>query len=144
MRPLHGLVQWRDPKLAAGVLVAKAGRILLVQRNHEPGLGLWSFPSGFVDRGEVVEEAAAREAMEEAGVPVAVGALLGCSARRVIRSCSSSTRAPRMQDRCPVPRRLPPRSSIGLLPPLAFEHDAGIIARWVSRHPPAGASSSPA
>jgi NADH pyrophosphatase NudC (nudix superfamily) len=64
--PGCGQIQWRDPKVAAGVLVAREGRVLLVRRNHEPGLGLWSFPSGYVDRGEVVEAAAAREYAEEA------------------------------------------------------------------------------
>src|SRR5215213_3543266 len=74
--PSCGEVQWRDPKVAAGVLVTREGRILLVQRNHEPGLGLWSFPSGYVDRGEVVEQAAAREVAEETGLEVRIHRLL--------------------------------------------------------------------
>ncbi len=127
-----GLVQWRDPKLAAGVLVARAGRVLLVRRNHEPGLGLWSFPSGFVDRGEVVEEAAAREALEEAGVDVEVVRLIGVFSERgqpvvfvMYEARTSDT---------PVPG--PEALAVDFfapddLPPLAFDHDKHIIDTWV-------------
>ena len=53
------------------------GKAVIVQRAHNPGKGLWTFPGGFVNRGEVVSTAAAREALEEAGIEVAVGPLLG-------------------------------------------------------------------
>ncbi|MDP6605815.1 MAG: NUDIX domain-containing protein [Dehalococcoidia bacterium] len=72
-----GFVQWSDPKLATGVVVEHDGRVLLVRRNHDPMYGRWSFPSGFVDSGEVVEEAAAREVREETGVEVWIDRLLG-------------------------------------------------------------------
>ncbi len=75
--PACGYVQYRDPKVAAGVVATIEGRILLVRRNHEPALGRWSFPSGYVDAGEVVEQAAAREVREEAGVEVRIDRLLG-------------------------------------------------------------------
>lgn len=67
-----------DPKLAAGVLIARDGRVLLGKRGpsaREPGK--WSFPAGFVERGERVEDAARREAREEAGLDVAIGRLIG-------------------------------------------------------------------
>lgn len=136
-----GLVQWRDPKLAAGVLVARAGRVLLVQRNHEPGLGLWSFPSGFVDRGEVVEAAAAREAFEEAGVAVTIGRLIGVFSAPGNPVVFVVYEASTDDDPVPGPEALAaaffdPAS----LPPLAFEHDAGIIARWAD---PASNPGSP-
>ncbi len=70
-------VHFLDPKVAAGVIPTLGGRAVLVRRAHNPGKGLWTFPGGFVNRGEVVHEAAVREAKEEAGVEVRVGALLG-------------------------------------------------------------------
>ncbi|MBI3128089.1 MAG: NUDIX hydrolase [Candidatus Tectomicrobia bacterium] len=76
-RPGCGHVHFLDPKLAAGVILAREGKALLVQRRHNPGKGLWTFPGGFVNRGEVVAEAAAREALEETGVEARMGPLLG-------------------------------------------------------------------
>ncbi len=72
-----GHVHFLDPKVAAGVVATMEGRAVLVRRAHNPGRGLWTFPGGFVNRGEVLSAAAAREAREEAGVEVAVDALLG-------------------------------------------------------------------
>src|SRR6185369_9977206 len=66
-----------DPKVAAGVLVEREGGLLLLRRGIEPGYGRWVFPGGFVDRGEHPEEAAVREAREEAGVQVALRGLVG-------------------------------------------------------------------
>lgn len=73
-----GRVAYLDPKLAVAVLITAKGRILLGKRG--PGTresGKWSFPAGFVERGERVESAAAREAFEETGLQVKIGALLG-------------------------------------------------------------------
>ena len=70
-------VHFLDPKVAAGVVATIGEEAVLVRRAHNPGKGLWTFPGGFVNRGEVVSEAAAREAFEEAGIEVAVDALLG-------------------------------------------------------------------
>ena len=73
-RPGCGHVHFLDPKLAAGVIPTREGKALILQRKHDPGRGLLTFPCGFVNRGEVVPEAAARE---EAGIEVRVGPLLG-------------------------------------------------------------------
>jgi 8-oxo-dGTP diphosphatase len=73
-----GQVAYLDPKLAVAVLIARDGQILLGKRGpgtREPGK--WSFPAGFVERGEQVECAAVREALEETGLQVALGDLLG-------------------------------------------------------------------
>src|SRR5215216_7205118 len=73
-----GQVVYLDPKLAAAVLIARDGRLLLGRRGpgtREPGK--WSFPAGFVERGEPIEMAATREAFEETGLRVELGPLLG-------------------------------------------------------------------
>ena len=80
--PRCGQVVYADPKLAAGTVIEDGGRILLLRRAISPARGLWTFPGGYVDRGEPVAEAAAREAHEEAGVTVTVGELLGVYSAR--------------------------------------------------------------
>jgi 8-oxo-dGTP diphosphatase len=58
-----------------------AGRILLVQRGHEPGKGLWSVPGGRIEPGETDEQAVVREVREETGLEVECGSLLGAIER---------------------------------------------------------------
>ena len=72
-----GRVHHRDPKVGAGVVVRDdEGRLLLVQRSVSPGRGLWSLPAGYVDADEDPRAAAAREALEETGLVVEVGAVI--------------------------------------------------------------------
>ena len=80
--PQCGWVVYADPKVAAGAIIEADGRVLLLRRGIEPARGLWTFPGGYVDRGEPVPEAVAREAHEETGVRVAVGELLGVYSQR--------------------------------------------------------------
>ena len=70
-------VHFLDPKVAAGAIVSIEGKAIILRRAHNPGKGLWTFPGGFVDRGEAVGDAAIREVREEAGVIVRLGPLLG-------------------------------------------------------------------
>ena len=76
-----GLVAYVDPKLAAVVLASRNGQLLLVRRAIEPQLGKWSFPSGYVDRGEAVESAAVREVKEETNIEVEIVGLIGLYSR---------------------------------------------------------------
>jgi tRNA (cytidine/uridine-2'-O-)-methyltransferase len=67
-----------NPAVAAGVIVRDGtGRVLLLRRSHEPRRGAFGFPGGFVDEGETIEEAIAREAREETGLAVEDVAFLG-------------------------------------------------------------------
>ena len=73
-----GAVTYFDPKLAAGVIIERDGRLLFGLRGPgATGPGKWSFPAGFVERGERVEDAAVRETREEVGLDVTLGPLLG-------------------------------------------------------------------
>jgi ADP-ribose pyrophosphatase YjhB (NUDIX family) len=53
------------------------GRILLCRRAILPRRGYWTIPAGYLEEGETVEAAAAREAREEALADIEVGPLLG-------------------------------------------------------------------
>ncbi len=75
--PACGYVVYLDPKVAAAVLVLQDGKLLLVKRGVEPAMGEWAFPSGYVDRGEVVEDAARREVKEETGLDVELDGFVG-------------------------------------------------------------------
>jgi len=53
------------------------GRLLMIKRGHEPGAGLWSIPGGRIEPGESDIEAVVREMIEETGLTVEVGRLIG-------------------------------------------------------------------
>lgn len=59
------------------VIVDPLGRLLLIKRGHEPGVGLWSLPGGRVEPGETDAAALVREMREECGLDVVPGELAG-------------------------------------------------------------------
>lgn len=65
----------------------KDARVVLVKRAHPPIQGQWSIPGGVLEVGELVGEAAVREAREETGLTVEPGELLGVY-DRVLRDLS--------------------------------------------------------
>jgi ADP-ribose pyrophosphatase YjhB (NUDIX family) len=71
-----GTVHYQNPLIVAGCVPVHEGRILLCKRAIEPRLGYWTVPAGFMELGETVAAAAAREAREEAVAEVQIGALL--------------------------------------------------------------------
>jgi ADP-ribose pyrophosphatase YjhB (NUDIX family) len=77
----RGHILYVNPKLVVGVIPERRGRILLLRRAIEPRMGAWTFPGGFMEIDETVEEAAAREAHEEVGVHVRVLDLVGVYSR---------------------------------------------------------------
>ncbi|MEV4732830.1 NUDIX domain-containing protein [Saccharopolyspora sp. NPDC049426] len=54
----------------AHVIMVREGRVLLSRRRGSFGDGLWHLPSGKVDAGESLVQAAVREAWEEVGVRI--------------------------------------------------------------------------
>jgi ADP-ribose pyrophosphatase YjhB (NUDIX family) len=85
-RSLHcpdcGYAAFYNPKpVAAAIPRDGDGRLILLRRGFDPGAGLWTFPGGFVDLGESVEDAARRETREELEIDVALGRLVGVYSR---------------------------------------------------------------
>ena len=66
-----GFCNFFGPVAAVGALLTRGdNRLLLVRRARDPGKGKLGLPGGFVDRNETVEQALAREVLEETGLQV--------------------------------------------------------------------------
>ncbi|TAK72586.1 MAG: NUDIX domain-containing protein [Dehalococcoidia bacterium] len=76
-----GFVHYLNPRVVAAVIIEHDGRVLLQRRAMEPGVGLWTFPGGFLEIGERPEEGAVREAKEEVGLDVELAGLHGVYSR---------------------------------------------------------------
>jgi ADP-ribose pyrophosphatase YjhB (NUDIX family) len=80
--PHCGYGAYYNPKpVAAAIPVTPDGKLILLRRGFDPGKGLWTFPGGFVDLGESVEEAAEREVREELEIAVTLGPVVGVYSR---------------------------------------------------------------
>jgi ADP-ribose pyrophosphatase YjhB (NUDIX family) len=71
-----GTIHYQNPKLVAGCVPEWEGKILLCRRAIEPRSGFWTVPAGFMENGETLMAAAAREAVEEAQAEVEIGSIL--------------------------------------------------------------------
>jgi 8-oxo-dGTP diphosphatase len=67
----------KAPLVGVGAIIIENGRVVLVKRAHPPLQDQWSIPGGVLEVGELVGEAAVREAREETGLTVEPGELLG-------------------------------------------------------------------
>ncbi|MGA2415844.1 MAG: NUDIX hydrolase [Candidatus Sulfotelmatobacter sp.] len=65
------------PLVGVGAIIIEEDRVVLVKRLHPPLQAEWSIPGGVLEVGELVREAAIREAREETGLTVEAGELLG-------------------------------------------------------------------
>jgi ADP-ribose pyrophosphatase YjhB (NUDIX family) len=70
------MVHYKNPLLVLGCVPEWQGKILLCRRAIEPRLGFWTVPAGFMENGETLQAAAARECYEEAQAKVEIGSLL--------------------------------------------------------------------
>ncbi len=129
-----GAVVFLDPKLAVVVLVSSGEGILMVKRDIEPRMGCWSFPSGYVDRGEVVENAAVREVMEETNVEVELERLLGVYSGigEPVALVAYAARAVGGRADAGDETQAVGWFSEDELPPLPFPHDDAILRDWRS------------
>ena len=125
-------VYYLDPKVAVAVIVPRDDGIVLGRRAIDPGMGAWSFPSGYVDRGEVVEEAAVREVAEETGLSVAIEGLVGLYSTAGEPVILAVLAARVLGGQLVAGSEM---SEVGIFPPdclpqMAFAHDRRIIADW--------------
>ncbi len=74
--PVCGTVHYKNPLLVLGCVPQWQDKILLCRRAIEPRLGYWTVPAGFMENGETMQAAAARECYEEALATVNIGSLL--------------------------------------------------------------------
>ncbi|HSH24467.1 MAG TPA: NUDIX domain-containing protein [Massilibacterium sp.] len=63
--------------IAVAGIVELEGKYLVVKKKYSGLKGKWSFPAGFVDQGETMEEAAKREVFEETGIQTEVTEFAG-------------------------------------------------------------------
>lgn len=131
-----GAVTYLDPKLAVAVIIEREGRLLFGMRG--PGAsaaGRWSFPAGFVERGERIEDAAIREAREEVGLDIEVGPLLGLFSEEgetvalAVYLALAATSEPVARDDLAAVGWFSPDA----LPELAFPRDQRIVELWRTR-----------
>jgi ADP-ribose pyrophosphatase YjhB (NUDIX family) len=136
-----GRTIWNDPKVAGAAIVPMDGGIVMVQRAIEPAIGKWSFPSGYVNRGEKIENAVQREALEECGLEVEVGRLVGLyseDGNSIILAVYESKITGGVLESVDHETLDVGVFSPDKLPELAFDHDRGIIADWLKLQGTAG------
>jgi 8-oxo-dGTP diphosphatase len=77
-----GFVAYVNPRLVVTTLpVTETGEVMLLRRGIEPGRGLWAQPGGFMEIDETVQQGAIRETLEETGLVVEPGDIVGLYTR---------------------------------------------------------------
>lgn len=80
--PSCGHIAYVNPRMVVTALpVTNDGRLVLLRRGIEPGLGAWAQPGGFLEVDESVGEAAVRETLEETGLIIRPGEIVGLYTR---------------------------------------------------------------
>jgi 8-oxo-dGTP diphosphatase len=131
--PACGFIHYDDPKLVAIAVIPVEGRIVLGRRTMNPGIGLWAFPGGYVNRGESVQGALIREVREETKLHVETEHLLGLYSEDDNPIVLVAYVARPTGGALGIGEEV---SEVGLfgpeaLPELAFPHDRLILREWV-------------
>ena len=80
--PSCGHIAYVNPRLVVTTVpVTEAGEIVLIRRGIEPAIGAWAQPGGFLEVDETVHEGAIRETLEETGLLVEPGEIIGLYSR---------------------------------------------------------------
>jgi ADP-ribose pyrophosphatase YjhB (NUDIX family) len=136
--PSCGFVSYVNPRLVVTTLpVTEDGRVMLIRRGIEPGRGRWAQPGGFLEIDETVRDAAVRETLEETGLRVEPGAIVGLYSRvqaavvvvafeaRIVGGAPAVTRES-LETRAFAPDAIP-------WPEIAFETSVRALRDWVAR-----------
>tara|TARA_B100000073_G_scaffold129306_2_gene105928 strand:- start:711 stop:1250 length:540 start_codon:yes stop_codon:yes gene_type:complete len=70
-------IHYVNPKIIVGTIPTLDNTLLLCRRSISPGYGKWTFPSGYMEMGESLEDGAIRESSEEANLDVRITKLYG-------------------------------------------------------------------
>ncbi len=130
-----GRVIYSDPKVAVAAIIPLDDGIVLLKRAIQPNIGKWSFPSGYVNRGEKLELALEREVLEECGLIVSADRLLGVYSHTgspvllVVYEAKVQGGKLIAGDETSDAGIFP----ISSLPQMAFSHDGDIIKDWLAR-----------
>lgn len=125
---------YSDPKVAVAAIIPMDAGIVLLKRAIEPQIGKWSFPSGYVDRGEKLEQALEREVMEECGLVVKVEWLVGVYSEvgeavvLVVYHADVVSGELLAGDETSDAQVF----AVDAMPELAFEHDDRIVRDWLA------------
>ncbi len=136
-----GFVTYVNPRVVVTTLpVTERGEVVLIRRGIAPGRDRWAQPGGFLEIDETVVEAAVRETLEETGLLVEPGRIVGLYSRlpaavvvvvfeaRILGGEFTVTRES-LETRPFAPQDIP-------WPEIAFETSVRALCDWVaSVHP---------
>jgi ADP-ribose pyrophosphatase YjhB (NUDIX family) len=133
-----GFVFYVNPRLVVTTLpVTDDGEVMLIRRGIAPGYNMWAQPGGFLEIDETVHDAAVRETLEETGLVVEPGAILGLYSRiqaavvvvafeaRIVSGTPAVTHES-LETRPFAPDAIP-------WPEIAFETSVRALRDWVAR-----------
>ena len=131
--PSCGNVVFFDPKVAAIAFIKQDKELLLVQRDVDPGRGLWSLAGGFVEVGEHPQDSLKREILEETGLGIHIDHLLDVfhfpNGYVIVIAYAATVTGGTLQAGDDVAQA--DWFSADSLPELAFESTQILVRRWI-------------